>query len=411
MKLNSNKEKNYAYNINSTTHNLANKKITFKMLNRNFYEELISSDYNLKHKKTILSNIKNNSIKECVYCNKEIPKTWKTILDYRDEVYKAIDQDPDFAHYIGRSNKEERTNDFFETKLKSVQHMAEEGSSNKPNIKTGEILKEFKDSFVEDKSKKELNKTKNLLLEIESNNNEEPIKFSNLNLQTISTSDKKDISTEKTGKDSFFYKGRSTHHFMLDKNNDLILNDKFISNKLDEYRSKYDMKKFMNEIRQRRTKEGKDKEVLNYVPHFISEKRNNYREFLKGKTQNNKECVLKSSIYSSLLPENEYNKTFNGKFNLPRINEKKFNPEKTTPQFLNQHLEFDTPIEITNPKVKRDLELINYFGPRYTNCHVCNRRNLEFYQNSEPKQALVLLNYLKKVKLGEEEDNAKKNKE
>ena len=86
MKLKGNKEKNYAYNINSSSNNLANKKISFKGLNKNFYGDLISSDINLKRNKYILSEIKNKSIKECVYCNKEIPKTWKTILDYRDEV-------------------------------------------------------------------------------------------------------------------------------------------------------------------------------------------------------------------------------------------------------------------------------------------------------------------------------------
>ena len=36
--------------------------------------------------------------------------------------------------------------------------------------------------------------------------------------------------------------------------------------------------------------------------------------------------------------------------------------------------------------------------------------NIEFYQNSETKQTLVLLNYLKKVKLNDVEEKNKKNK-
>ena len=113
------REKNYAYNINSTNKTVY-KNISFKMLTGNFYEDLINSDVNLHKKRQLLSEIKNNSIKESVYCNKEIPKSWKTILGYSDEVYKAIDQDPDFAYYIGTSNKEKKTNDFFETQLKKV---------------------------------------------------------------------------------------------------------------------------------------------------------------------------------------------------------------------------------------------------------------------------------------------------
>ena len=48
-----------------------------------------------------------------------------------------------------------------------------------------------------------------------------------------------------------------------------------------------------------------------------------------------------------------------------------------------------------NKKIKRDLELINYFGPHKSNCLVCKKRNMDFYTNSEPKQTMILLNYLK----------------
>ena len=106
------------------------------------------------------------------------------------------------------------------------------------------------------------------------------------------------------------------------------------------------------------------------------------------------------------------NKNINKKRNLslPKLNKATFSPKKTTSIFLNRPYEYDAPLEITNPKIKRDLELINYFGPRYTNCHICRRRNIEFYQNSEPKQTLFLLNYLKRVKLNEVEEKGQKNK-
>ena len=64
-------------------------------------------------------------------------------------------------------------------------------------------------------------------------------------------------------------------------------------------------------------------------------------------------------------------------------------------------------LEITNPKIKRDLELINYYGPLYTHCKTCNNRNIEFYQNSEPNQTLQLLHFLKRIKLGDEKEDKK----
>ena len=388
MKLQNKKEKNYAYNINSSN-NQGNKNI-FKMLAGNFYEDLINSDVSLQRKRKLLSNIKNKSIKESVYCNKAIPKSWKTILGYRDEVYKAIDQDPDFAYYIGTSNKEKKENEFFETKLKNINTIDNTGAKKFMNLDG--IDKYIKDNNIKEK-------------ESEKNDKNNILQRAN---QTISYSESK-ITTEpneKMKKNESFNKVKMGHmtasnfHWGM---NDNALNDKLISSKIDEYRAKYDMNKFMNEIKQKRKKEGKDKELIHFVPNFISERENNYREFLRTKTQSNKEYVLKNTIYSNLLPGKDnknISKNKNRALSLPKVSKKNFNPEKTTQLFLNVTPDYDeTPIEITNPKIKRDLELINYFGPRYTNCHVCRRRNIEFYQNSEPKQTLILLNYLKKIKL------------
>jgi hypothetical protein len=123
MKLKPRKDNFYAFNINSTNSNKNKtpKDFTFKALTGNFYEDLINSDISIKRNKRKLSYIKNNAIKESIYCNKDIPKSWKTILGYNNEVYKAIDQDPNFAYYLGSSNnKENIENKFFGTKLKNI---------------------------------------------------------------------------------------------------------------------------------------------------------------------------------------------------------------------------------------------------------------------------------------------------
>ena len=389
MKLKDQREKNYAYNINSTSNKSSYKNISFKMLTGNFYEDLINSDLNLQKKRQLLSDIKNKSIKESVYCNKEIPKSWKTMLGYNNEVYKAIDQDPDFAYYIGSSNKEKKTNEFFETKLKNI-------SSTRNTMKKKFLNLDGIDKYIKDTEDTKEKTDKNNVIEKAN--------------QTISYSENKSDNNKR--RDSITKaKGYITQTNYFWGMNDNVLNDKLISSKLDEYKIKYDMNKFMNEIRQKRAREGKDKDLIHYIPNFIKERKNNYREALKMKTKSNKENVLKNSIYSNLLPGENSNLSKNRNLSLPRLKKTKYNPEKTASIFLNRPSELDAPIEITNPKIKRDLELINYYGPRYTNCHICSRRNIEFYQNSEPKQTLILLNYLKKIKLNDVEEKNKKMKE
>ena len=192
MKLQSKREKNYAYNINSTNKTVY-KNISFKMLTGNFYEDLINSDESLHKKRQLLSEIKNNSIKESVYCNKEIPKSWKTILGYREEVYKAIDQDPDFAHYIGTSNKEQKANDFFETQLKTVCSTID--AAKKKFINLDGIDKYIKD--IEEKGKETEKTEKNSLLERES--------------QNIWYSETKSTEEDKNKKGDSFYKTKPGH--------------------------------------------------------------------------------------------------------------------------------------------------------------------------------------------------------
>jgi len=119
--------------------------------------------------------------------------------------------------------------------------------------------------------------------------------------------------------------------------------------------------------------------------------------FLKTRSINDKERVLKSSIYYNLIGKHNDDNT-------KKMKKIKLKPLQSENIYLFHNEEFDKVIEITNPKIKRDLELINYYGPLYTHCKFCNNRNLEFYKNSEPNQTLKLLQYLKKIKLGDTED-------
>ena len=400
MKLNHRKGNIYAYNIgsNSTTKNKRAKNLSFKTLTGNIYDELINSDLCIRRNKRKLSFIKNNTIKESIYTNKLIPKSWKNLMGYTNEVYKAIDKDPNFAYYLGSSNKDNGENEFFGTKLKNI----DSDSNNEKNKKF--ISLENIDKYIKDNDIDIDNDKNNNIEEIKENNkvkekNNDIKKFS----KTISYDDNKEM--------------KISHHHQWETNNKMILNDKFFSSKLDEYRTKYDIDKFMGNVKHRIKEIQIDEDDI-YLPQMIQQrKKNHYREFLREKTQNNRENVLKKTIYSNLIPEKEkdkeiyFNKTFGANKRMAplKIRKKiKFGPFKTTPVFFNK--ETNIKEDSVRNKIKRDLELINYFGPNNSNCTVCKRRNMDFYTNSEPNQILILLNYLKKVKLNENQLKIKRKK-
>ena len=371
------REMNYAYNINNSPNNTKTKKISFNTLSKNFYEDLITSDMNIKNNRLILNKIKSKSIKESIYTNKMVPSSWRTMLGYQNHVYRVIDKDPAFAVYLGRSQKENNGNKFFE-----AQHLKSVNDS-----------QSYEQKPIPDFIKKYLAQPEDVLnsSEVKNNENDKKIKDDEKNKDD----DKIKINRRPS---QLYQKG-----IMFDKN--LIVDDKLISSKLDEYRTKYDLNKYMYDIKNKRNLD-KEKQLNNILTPNPRERETNYRQFLKTRTQNDKEHVLKSSIYYNLISKD------NDKMKLRSSLQKKnlkpiINPRSL---YLHHNNEFDKVIEITNPKIKRDLELINYYGPLYTHCKLCNNRNLEFYQNSEPNQTLKLLHFLKRMKLGDKDKDKEDNK-
>ena len=377
MKLQSKREKNYAYNINSASKQ-GYKNISFKMLTGNFYEDLINSDINIKSNRHVLKAIKSKSIKESVYSNKVVPKEWRTMLGYQDHVYGVIDKDPAFAIYIGRSQKELNNNNAFQTqKLKSANETTSFEEKPIPDFIKNYLAKS------EDKTEEKLQKA----VEVEKKNEGEK----------SNTVDKIKFMRRPS---QLYQKG-----LMNEKN--MIIDDKLISSKLDEYRAKYDLNKYMHEIKNKKTLDQEKKELNIFTPNPKS-RDSDYRQFLRTKTQNDKEHVLRSSIYYNLISEDDIKDKNNFKFR-DTLLRKKLSPINTKSGAFNSkyNRESNRILEITNPKIKRDLELINYYGPLYTHCNTCNNRNIEFYQNSEPNQTLKLLHFLKRIKLGDEKEDKK----
>ena len=377
------REKNYAYNINNSPNSTNKKKMSFNSLEKNFYEDLINSDINIRNYRQSLNEIKSKSIKESIYSNKIVPNTWRSMLGYQNQIYRVIDKDPSFAFYIGRTQKEDNNNNFFEAqKLRSLNE-----TQNTDNKKLPDFIKEYlskKDdkeiSSYESKDKKELSKSSQI--------------------DTKKDEDKSNVVNKRfKSKLSQIYQRGSI------RDNNLVIDEKIVSSKLDEYRAKYDLNKYMYEIKNKRMGDMKQK---TYTKNLI-DRDTNYRLYLKTRTHSDKERVLRASIYYNLLSKDDKQESnFPFKSNSLKKRLKPINKSTSSGSFNFKHNnEFDKVIEITNPKIKRDLELINYYGPLYTHCKICHNRNLEFYQNSEPNQTLKLLHFIKRRRLGDENEDKK----
>ncbi len=377
------REKNYAYNINNSPNSTNKKKLSFNSLEKNFYEDLINSDINIRNTRQSLNEIKSKSIKESIYSNKNVPNTWRSMLGYQNQVYRVIDKDPSFAFYIGRTQKEDSNNKFFEAqKLRSFNE-----TQNNDNKKLPDFIKEY----LSKKDEKEI-------APYESKDKKDVSKSSQID--TKKDEDKGNVVNKRfKAKLSQVYQRGPIH------DNNFAIDEKIVSSKLDEYRAKYDLNKYMYEIKKKRMGDMKQK---TYTKNLI-DRDTNYRLYLKTRTHSDKERVLRASIYYNLLSNDDVQQSnFPFKSNSLKKRLKPINKSTSSGSFnFKYNNEFDKVIEITNPKIKRDLELLNYYGPLYTHCKICNNRNLEFYQNSEPNQTLKLLHFLKRRKLGDENEDKK----
>ena len=84
------KEKNqkgqkYAFNINDINNNkkIKGSALDFEKLNKGLYDQLELDDKTIKSDEEKLKDVKNKSLKEFIYTNKEIPSQWKNKLDYQ----------------------------------------------------------------------------------------------------------------------------------------------------------------------------------------------------------------------------------------------------------------------------------------------------------------------------------------
>jgi len=380
-----NKQNKYALNINEIN---VKKKFQgslndFQKLNRGLYDEIENQDISIKDNKSKLKKLKNKTIKEFVYTNKEIPDHWKTKLDYEQDLLKMFVKDKNFLVYLGHGG----------------------GGDNFRTIK-----------------------------ESEKNNNISPI--SNI-LSKSPNADAKSLpkieSNNKTGNSQI--KSASNKHIVrnIRFNGKHNYTDKEILGILDDFRNAYplfDKEKEKNQgMHSSKDNIENGNNDIKFKTFYNTTNRNNiFQEAFKGNNNknnlpnkkktttdfhpvgsfpnikqkhNNRQNTFRQNIFTNLLPSNDkYSKAVLRKMGSSSANlRKKPNNYNQNNIFLNSDSEsFEKRVTINNPILLKYLEGISFFGPYFSYCPPCGNRNLEFYKNLEINQCLQIIQQIKKNK-------------
>ena len=198
------------------------------------------------------------------------------MLDYQPSVYKVIDKDPSFAYYLGRSKNDSNDNKFKHVQqLKSVNEPKNFGQKSMGSIAL-----------------------KNFLEEGGSADEGKPLS----NNESQKSLEKIDKIIRKKSK---MFKGGFNLNF---HSNEKILDDKLISSKLDEYRTKYDLNKVMKEIKQ---KEENDKKKKMEFHHFDDNSFETKNEIINSEEEDESGDDSSPNNSSSLISLNSENKVKN----------------------------------------------------------------------------------------------------
>lgn len=309
-----------------STQNLNRKKNKSNDIKKKLYDEIELKDLIIKnnHKKT--KKIKIDSIKQLVYANKNIPKYWKSKLDYPNQVLELFSKDSNFLNYVGTGG-----------------NMAS----------TGNMTKSTK------------NLTDNNYKKTNNNNTEESVKDRDLNNKKLKLSIVKENHKLNNSKKYCYTTPNRTKYKILKEK---VVNDKEVLNILDELQINYPIKEKLNNLFPE-----EEIEKIRFKKEILENKANKYFKIRYPiiNAQKNKN-VLKNNIYVNLIAssKNEQDKEDNKKENSIRkyINDYDIDLLKMKKEM------------IKSPLANKYLERINFYGPYYSYCPSCGIRNLNFYQ-------------------------------
>ena len=382
----------YAYNINDTT---KIKKITmgsgkdFLSLNRGFYDDIENNDISIKKKNLQLKKIKNESLKEFVFTNVQIPDKWRTKLDYQSNVIKMLAKDNSFLAYLGRGGSK---NDTASTKMYTRDNFNKGVSGMKKNrgmfTSYSQVFPQINKNKIrfEDKKTSNMELTQNKLKSME----DEDISLKEIDNSNINSATKASFPKGKNKKES--------------------ITEKDVANLLEEFKLAYPIKlpkeeeDQLEKIQEKESKLNKTNllfsQTFNYNQLLQKNiKYNAYDNFHKIKIK--RQRAFRQNIFNNLIPPKKVKEgESSSKNDINNIHDhNKLRIISRTTSFLSSDSEsFYKRVKITNPLVQKNLENINFYGPFYSYCPPCLNRNLEFYNNLEQNQCLKLIQYIRKLR-------------
>lgn len=374
----------YALNINQIRGPSKSNNLDFKNLNKGFYDEIEKNDLLIKQDQKELKKLKNCSLKEFIYSNKEIPDKWKKKANYEDDLLNIMVEDNNILTYVGTSPKQENTKTYNDNRSSKKSFSIEQ--KNLLHIKDRYITKKIFDNYF---CKKEEGKKSNNILDSEINNNI--------------------IITEELINDNSITKINK----MKSKNKSKIqLNDKAIYNILEDFKTAYPIKEKLQQLYTKTNyyniNNNKDNKYLSNelsmtnsiknINNNIIEinDRNKFFSTIKNQQIFKRKNVFRQNVFNNLISKSTSSvdkKQSNKKSLKIEIN------DKIIPFLGTDYNNFKKKVEINNPIINKNLESINYYGPYFSHCPPCYNRNLNYYKNLEINQCLEIIHHIKKNRM------------
>ena len=392
----------YALNINQIRGPAKTNNLDFKNLNKGFYDDIEKNDVKIKKDQKELKKLKDVSLKEFIYTNKEIPDKWKKKANYEDDLLNLMVNDNNILSYVGSTPREQNI------KFKSY---TDRRDKNKNTTKSYSVeVNNFPNINNRYNTKKIFEKT--------NRKKEEGNNFNNIVESDIS---KKNIITEEYYDDNSISKISKMKNKSKNKNK---LNEKAINNILEDFKTAYPIKEKLQQLYT----------ITNYYntnkKDSLNEQNNDIKYSTNGHLTTNslKNININSKTINNIKNNNEKNKFFTSfknqqlfkrknvfrqnvfnnlvstnRYSIGRIPDSKIlnleSNNKIKPFNGTDYQSFIKKVEITNPIINKNLESINFYGPYFSHCPPCYNRNLDYYKNLEVNQCLDIIHHIKKMRM------------
>ena len=395
MKLMDRLAQKYALNINQLRGPLNSKKLDFKNLNIGFYDPIEKDEISIKKIRNELRRVKDSSLKEFIYSNKDIPDNWKHKISYGDDILKIMIKDKNVLKYVGSDNKDE-------------QSMIKNNNDKKTNnLKTRNIQYE----------------NEKLLPDIK-NTTEQKYKINDSGVSQQIIDSEKAQGKIITEENNIILSPSKLKKFNPKSKQKKFYNDKEINNILEDFKVNYPIKQKLKELYEKTnyytssqknnlnlSKSRDNNTTRNMLSNsFVKTNKNEFDKDLKSNRNIFYKTIKNQQIFKrkNVIRQNVFNNLISNRENFMSKSTDNKRYSKLKPITFSDYKNFVKKLSIKNPLVDKNLENINFYGPYFSYCPPCYNKNIEYYNNLEINQCLELLHHIRKLKI---KDNKKKEKE